>query len=328
MLWDEARAAKEQLSRAAMAGLHVPVFDVETHLTRAEFEHLARPPVDRTVALTADTLARSGITPQRVAGLFLVGGSSRIPMVANLLHQRLGIAPTVIEQPELVVAQGALLTVTAAATGVPPAGPVPPPQAPPAPVVVAAPHLPDDLRAPRVPSPRRRRRIGWLAAGTAVAVLAATIYLVIRWNDDAPGLTTRSERNAAVFTTPALRDFARPWLNDVASCEQRPADSYGGHAREYVACAGEGWEVQFRALDDIGERNKSRYQRTLYGQSAARAYTGASPRAGQRIDYLYRTDRVIYWDDDGSAMVGDLTTAELDRARLSEIWDSHVQATR
>jgi molecular chaperone HscA len=44
-----------------------------------------------------------------LAGLFLVGGSSRVPLVARLLHGELGVAPTVLEQPELPVAEGALL---------------------------------------------------------------------------------------------------------------------------------------------------------------------------------------------------------------------------
>ena len=37
-----------------------------------------------------------------------VGGGSRIPLVASLLQQAFGKAPTVVEQPELVVAQGAV----------------------------------------------------------------------------------------------------------------------------------------------------------------------------------------------------------------------------
>src|SRR6266545_3342070 len=38
----------------------------------------------------------------------LVGGSTRTPLVATVLHRALGVAPTVREQPELVVAEGAL----------------------------------------------------------------------------------------------------------------------------------------------------------------------------------------------------------------------------
>jgi Ethanolamine utilization protein EutJ (predicted chaperonin) len=111
LLWDEAQAAKEQLSRSSSAGLAIPLFDVEAHLTRDELERLARPWLDRTVVLTTKTLITSGVTADRIAGLFLVGGSSRIPLIATLLHQSLGLPPVVIEQPELVVAQGSIYAV-------------------------------------------------------------------------------------------------------------------------------------------------------------------------------------------------------------------------
>src|SRR5204863_9667687 len=105
-LWDDARSVKELLSRAATAGIAVPLFDVDLHLTRPEFEALARPWLDRTVALTTATLFTSGVTAERLAGVFLVGGGSRVPLVATLLHRALGVAPVILEQPELVVSHG------------------------------------------------------------------------------------------------------------------------------------------------------------------------------------------------------------------------------
>jgi hypothetical protein len=56
--------------------------------------------------------------------VFLVGGASRIPLVATLLHRELGEAPVVIEQPELVVAEGSILA-DAAMLGAAPAAPGP-----------------------------------------------------------------------------------------------------------------------------------------------------------------------------------------------------------
>ncbi|WP_204006603.1 Hsp70 family protein [Virgisporangium aurantiacum] len=117
--WDDVRAAKEQLSRTPTAAVHVPLFDTDTHLTREEFEAAARPLLDRTVELTASLVGRAG--PTRLAGLYLVGGSSRIPLIATLLHQRLGVAPTLIDTPELLVAQGSLRAVPAPARGPAPA---------------------------------------------------------------------------------------------------------------------------------------------------------------------------------------------------------------
>jgi hypothetical protein len=113
MLWDEVRAAKEQLSRSSSASVHVPLFDTDVYLTRDEFERVARPYLERTADLTAATMQRAGVRPDQVAGLFPVGGSSRIPLVNTLLHHRIGVAPTLIEQPELVVALGSLQAVLA-----------------------------------------------------------------------------------------------------------------------------------------------------------------------------------------------------------------------
>lgn len=110
MLWEDARSAKEQLSRHATAHLHVPKLETDLHVTREEFELLARPLLEPTVTEAADIVRRARIAPSDLAAVLLVGGSSRIPLVATLLHQRLGIAPIVLEQPETVVAEGAVLT--------------------------------------------------------------------------------------------------------------------------------------------------------------------------------------------------------------------------
>ncbi len=154
-LWDDVRVAKERLSRTQSADLVVPVLNAEVHLTRDELEKLARPVLDQTVQVTGSLLRWADLPAGRLAGVFLVGGASRIPLVATLLHRELGEAPVVIEQPELVVAEGSLLADAAllasgpAAPGpteelrlvaaqrlaspapppapVPPPGPVPPP---------------------------------------------------------------------------------------------------------------------------------------------------------------------------------------------------------
>ncbi|WP_330186168.1 Hsp70 family protein [Dactylosporangium sp. AC04546] len=110
LLWEGARAVKEQLSRHATGDLLLPVVDRRLHLTREEFDTAARPYLDRTAALTLTVLRSAGVDPTQVAAVFLVGGSSRVPLAATVLHRALRVAPTVLDQPELVVAEGALLT--------------------------------------------------------------------------------------------------------------------------------------------------------------------------------------------------------------------------
>jgi molecular chaperone DnaK len=108
-LWDDVRIAKERLSRLQSADVVVPLLEVELHVTREELEELARPVLDQTVQVTRDLLRWADLAQGRLAGVFLVGGASRIPLVATLLHRALGEAPVVIEQPELVVAEGSIL---------------------------------------------------------------------------------------------------------------------------------------------------------------------------------------------------------------------------
>ncbi|WP_415646657.1 Hsp70 family protein [Stackebrandtia soli] len=130
LFWDDVRGAKEMLSRTTVAPVPVPSVDTALHLTRDELERLASPLLERAIEETRRVIAASGQEPDALAGLFLVGGASRMPLVARLLHTRLGIAPTVLEQPELPVAEGSLAAVggmRSDSTGEQPSAVTPPP---------------------------------------------------------------------------------------------------------------------------------------------------------------------------------------------------------
>ncbi|MEV4518030.1 Hsp70 family protein [Dactylosporangium sp. NPDC049525] len=150
-LWADARSAKEQLTRHTRAEVHVPVVDVTLHITREEFDAAARPHLERTVALTIATLRAAGVSREAIGGVLLVGGSSRIPLVATLLHRTLRLAPTVMEQPELVVAHGSLFLVDQQDRLEPPPPPAPVVATPSTPVVAAPPAVPS-ATPPAVPS--------------------------------------------------------------------------------------------------------------------------------------------------------------------------------
>jgi hypothetical protein len=117
LLWDDVRSAKETLSRTSTTLVPIPLLDADAPLGREQLEQLAGAIVRRTVDATAAVLRTAGLSANQVAGVFLVGGSSRIPLAATLLHRALGVAPTVIEQPELVVAEGSLDAITGTAPG-------------------------------------------------------------------------------------------------------------------------------------------------------------------------------------------------------------------
>src|SRR5207245_2894303 len=95
------RAGKEMLSRATATLIHMPLLDDDAPLGREQFERLAQPILQRTVAATRAAIAEAEIDPEAVAGLFLVGGSSRIPLAATLLHRALPSAPSSGRSPDI-----------------------------------------------------------------------------------------------------------------------------------------------------------------------------------------------------------------------------------
>ncbi|MFI5953522.1 Hsp70 family protein [Cryptosporangium sp. NPDC051539] len=173
-LWRGAKAAKEQLSRHPATDLHVPLAGADVRVTREEFDKLASPLLERTSGLTLNVLREAGVAPEQVGGVFLVGGSSRIPLAATLLHRTLRIAPTALDYPELVVAEGSLHTAPAA-----PATSVLPQSGPPGPSSA----VPTRELAPPDSGPPRRRRaflLGGAAAVLVVVVLAAAALLIVK----------------------------------------------------------------------------------------------------------------------------------------------------
>jgi len=108
LFWDDARSAKESLSQRSSAGIPVPIVDRDVHLSREAFEQAAAAPLTRTLDEVARLMATAGVTPADLAAVLPVGGGTRMPLVVTMLHRRFGVAPTVVEQPELVVAEGAL----------------------------------------------------------------------------------------------------------------------------------------------------------------------------------------------------------------------------
>src|SRR5262249_40111045 len=108
LLFDDVRAAKERLSGDSRADVHLPTLDTDAYLTRTEFEDLGREPLAATVACLRRTVGNAGLRPGALAAVFGVGGSSRTPLAARLIHRDLGVPATVLDRPETVVAAGAL----------------------------------------------------------------------------------------------------------------------------------------------------------------------------------------------------------------------------
>ncbi len=108
MLRQDVRGAKETLSRHAYTDVPMPPPFSDAHVTRTNLERLVGASLSRAVDLVSVVLREGGVPRPQLTGVFLVGGSSRIPLVSRLIHERLGVVPTTLDQPETVVARGAL----------------------------------------------------------------------------------------------------------------------------------------------------------------------------------------------------------------------------
>ncbi|HTF51491.1 MAG TPA: Hsp70 family protein [Pseudonocardia sp.] len=101
--------AKETLSidDEVVVPLMLPERHLEVRLTRADFEELVRAQVESTIGALSRTLRSAQITPADLTAVLLVGGSSRIPLVARMVSEELG-RPTVVDtHPKYAVALGA-----------------------------------------------------------------------------------------------------------------------------------------------------------------------------------------------------------------------------
>ncbi|SPM29252.1 Hsp70 family protein [Mycobacterium terramassiliense] len=100
------RRAKEQLSTATAATVGAGSGG-EVRLSRAEFEQLISPPLDRFVSTLEDTLQRNGIQRSSLAAVAAVGGGAAIPLIGTRLSERLQAPVHTAPQPAFSAAIGA-----------------------------------------------------------------------------------------------------------------------------------------------------------------------------------------------------------------------------
>ena len=81
----------------------------EVQVTREEFEDLTADLLERTCYTTRQVLAAAGLDWSQVDRLLLVGGSTRMPMVAEKLIEMTGLEPDHTVNPDEAVARGAAL---------------------------------------------------------------------------------------------------------------------------------------------------------------------------------------------------------------------------
>jgi actin-like ATPase involved in cell morphogenesis len=101
--------AKEALSVDEMADIPVllPTAQTTVRITRAEFEAAIRPAIAQAIDALQRAIASAGLEPSQLDAILLAGGSSRIPLVAEMLTSELGRPVAVDAHPKQVVALGA-----------------------------------------------------------------------------------------------------------------------------------------------------------------------------------------------------------------------------
>ena len=116
-LKESAEKAKKDLSSMVSTQISLPFISagvagplhIETSLSRAKFEDMTRSLVERCVGPVRQALKDSGLTKNDIHQVLLVGGSTRMPSVQELVRQELGKEPNRSVNPDEVVALGAAI---------------------------------------------------------------------------------------------------------------------------------------------------------------------------------------------------------------------------
>ncbi len=108
-LRDECIEAKEALSSDTDVSIPVllPNASTEIRLTRSELEAMVRPALHDSIEALKRALRSARVTPDQLHAVLLVGGSSRMPIVAQLVGAELGRPVAVDAHPKHAVALGA-----------------------------------------------------------------------------------------------------------------------------------------------------------------------------------------------------------------------------
>ena len=116
-LTEAAEKAKMELSTVTKTKIHLPFITadqtgpkhIETELTREKFENLCKSLIDRCRIPVEKALADAKLDKSSINEIVLVGGSTRIPAIQDLVESITGKKPNQTVNPDEVVAVGAAI---------------------------------------------------------------------------------------------------------------------------------------------------------------------------------------------------------------------------
>jgi molecular chaperone DnaK len=116
-LREAAEKAKIELSSSSSTNINLPYITASSEgplhldepLTRAQFESMTADLLERTKRPVEQVIADSGISKDKINQVVLVGGSTRMPQVADLVKKLTGKDPNKSVNPDEVVSIGAAL---------------------------------------------------------------------------------------------------------------------------------------------------------------------------------------------------------------------------
>jgi hypothetical protein len=201
-------AAKEALSSDTDAVIPVmlPGLATEVRITRSELETMIRPAIRDTIAALRRAISSGDLVPEHLARILLVGGSSRIPLVGEMVNADLARPIALDTHPKHAVALGAAIT----------AAPEPVPITAPAPVTVLPPPAP--LPPPLLATPPQPP-VG--SKGPTPAVIAMVVAVVLALGGVAYALTQSggSSRASSTTTTDTSTDSTTDTSTDSSSSD-------------------------------------------------------------------------------------------------------------
>lgn len=117
VLREAARQAKVQLTSASEANIFIPGFvstsrghiDLNHQITRTEFQEMSKPLFDRAQSVLRRALLDSRLQHARPSKLLLIGGTSRIPYVRDMVKRAVGLEPITGLDSESGVCEGACI---------------------------------------------------------------------------------------------------------------------------------------------------------------------------------------------------------------------------